>query len=242
MRDVLIDIVRHTNSLFTVVKVTGTSAETRLQAVDKDKVLFFEANTTAPIAEFEGVFGITNLSMLKGLLEFTSYRTDAATFDVKRREQDGVTTVEQFEFRDAHGVGADFRCMNPKLIPDQAEIRNIPWDVTLTPNKAKLAELQQIAQLFSENKTFGAKTENGNLLLYIGDDSASTNRVSMVFETDVSGELKGDFQWVTAQFLSVVKMAGDRLQSIRFSSRGVLGLEVESQHGQFKYFLRASRS
>lgn len=243
MRDVLSDVVRHTSGLFPVIKVTGTSTNTRLQGVDDTKSLFFDGHTISSIPEFEGVFGITNLGLLKGLLEFSSYRTDEATFSVKRRQfDDGSSTVEQFEFRDAHNVGADFRCVDPKVVPQQVEMASFTWDVTLTPNKAKLAELQQIASLFSETKTFGARTENGNLILIIGENNAATNRVSMVFETGVEGELKGNLQWITAQFISVVKIAGDRLKSIRFSSRGVLGLEVESPHGQYKYFLRATHS
>lgn len=243
MREVLLDIVRQTGGLMEVVKVTGTTADTQIKAVDPDKTLFIQAVLKQPIPEFEGEFGLTNMSLLNGLLNFTNYRTDDATFTVKRRTRDGVETVEQFEFRNkVTGNEADFRMMDPKHIPDQAVIPNIPWDVTITPSKAKVAEFGQLASLYSEvDKNFGVRTVNGDLQFYIGDEGSSTHRVSMVFESGVKGELKGDLSWNTGQFLSVMKLTGAHPTTLSVTSRGVLGVNVDTSHGTYTYFLRANR-
>lgn len=241
MRDALADVVKQTIGLIDTIKVTGSATETRIQGVDEKKTLFVEAHLRSPIPEFDGQFGITNLNLLRGLLDFTSYRTDDAKFSVKRRamKEGDPETVEQFQFRDANGAGADFRCMSPDRVPDQAEIKNIPWDVTIDPDKGKIAEFQQLASLYSEvDKNFGAKTENGNLLFFFGDDSSSTHRASMVFQGEIGGTLNAGLLWSAAQFLQVMKLAGGR---IRISSRGVLAVEVETAHGSYKYYLRATR-
>lgn len=242
MREVLVDIIKQTAGLIDTIKVTGTPSTTSFQAVDENKTVFIEGVLKEPIAEFEGEFGITNLNLLKGLLEFSSYRTDQASFNVKRRPWKETTTVEQFEFRDANGVGSNFRAMSPDLVPEQAEIRSLPWDVSFVPNKGKLAEFSQLAKLYSEvNKTFGATTDGDNLMFYIGEENSSTHRGSMVFESGVSGSLKGELLWTTSQFLQVMNLGGDKVSQLKFTSRGVLNVAVETPHATINYYLRASR-
>jgi hypothetical protein len=242
MRDTLVDLVKQTAGLIDTIKITGTPSETRFQAVDENKTVFIEGVLKEAIPEFEGEFGVTNLNLLKGLLEFSSYRTDQASFNVKRRPWKETTTVEQFEFRDANGVGSNFRAMSPDLVPEQAEIRSLPWDVTFVPNKGKLAEFAQLAKLYSEvNKTFGATTDGSNLMFYIGEENSSTHRGSMVFESGVSGVLRGDLLWTTSQFLQIMNLAGDKVSELKITSRGVLNVAVETPHAMVNYYLRASR-
>lgn len=247
MRDVIADVVKQTIGLITVIKVTGTDKETRVQGVDDNKTLFVEAYLREPLVELSGEFGITNLPLLRGLLDFASYRSDKASFSVKRmkiRDRDGELnreTVEQFEFRDGSGAGADFRCMSPDRVPDQAEIKNVPWDVTITPSKSKISEFQQLASLYADvDKNFGAKVENGNLLFFFGDDNSSTHRASMVFEAAVEGSLNPGLMWSAAQLIQVLKLVNGEGR-IRITSRGVLSVEVETTHGSYKYFLRGTR-
>ncbi|RYD41108.1 MAG: hypothetical protein EOP83_34315 [Verrucomicrobiaceae bacterium] len=242
------DVVKQTIGLVDILKVTGTAEETRIQGVDANKTLFIEAYLREPLSELSGEFGITNLNMLRGLLDFATYRTEKSTFSVKRmmiRDRDGELnreTVEQFEFRDGTtGAGADFRCMSPDRVPDQADIKNVPWDITIKPSKSKISEFQQLASLYSDvDKNFGAKTENGNLLFFFGDDNSSTHRASMVFESGVEGSLNAGLQWSAAQLIQVLKLANSEGR-IRITSRGVLSVEVETTHGSYKYFLRAMR-
>lgn len=241
MRDVLVDVVKQSIGLFETLKVTGKIDETRFQGVDKEKTLFIEGYSRDAIPEFEGEFGFTNLSLLRGLLDFTSYKTEKGSFKVRRRKLGERETVEQLEFRDGLGAGADFRCMSPDRVPEQAEIKNIPWDVTIQPSKGKIAEFQQLASLCAEvDKNFGIETHNGNLLFMFGDQTSSTHRASMIFEEGVGGAINAGLQWSAAQFLQVLKLAGSEPR-LRISSRGVLAIEVETAYGSYKYYLRGSR-
>lgn len=243
IKDILVEVVRQTSGLVSAIKITGTPTETRFQGVDENKTIFVEGVLKTPIPDFEGEFGITNLNLLKGLLEFASYRTDTAVFNVNRRKWNDKSTVESFSFRDVNNVGSDYRCMSPDLVPEQAEIRNIPWDVVFTPNKGKLAEFQQLSNLYKEvSSTFGAKTEETNLIFYIGDDNSSTHRGAMVFETGVNGNLGGDLLWSVGHFISVMKLAADKPTELRLTNHGVLSVSTETANANFTYFLRASRS
>jgi hypothetical protein len=243
MREVLLDLVKQTGGLTEALRVTGTNEETVIKGCDETKTLFIEATLKQPLAEFEGEFGVTNINLLSGLLNFPNYLTDDATFNVKKKERDGLMTVEQFEFRNkVTGNDADFRMMDPKHIPDQATIPNIPWDVTVVPTKSKVTEFSQLASLYAEvDKCFGARTKNGDLQFYIGDEESANHRVSMVFEAGVKGDLKGNLTWNTHQFLSIMKLTGQHPTTLKITNRGVLGIAVETPHGIYNYFIRANR-
>jgi hypothetical protein len=243
MREVLLDLVKQTSGLTEALRVNGTAEETSIKGCDADKTLFIEAKLKVPLVEFEGEFGLTNMSMLSGLLNFTNYLSDDATFTVKRRERNGATTVEQFEFRNkVTGNEADFRMMDPAHVPEQATIPNIPWDVSVVPTKSKITEFSQLSNLYSEiSKAFGVRTVGGDLQFYIGDESSASHRASMTFANEVKGELKGNLQWNTHQFLAIMKMTGSHPTELKFTNRGVLSIEVDTPHGVYNYFLRANR-
>jgi hypothetical protein len=131
--------------------------------------------------------------------------------------------------------------MSAELVGEQAVIANIPWDVTVTPTKPKLAEFSQLAGLYSEvDKNFGLRTEGTGLVIYIGDENSSTHRVDMMFATDVKGELKGGMLFSTAQYLAVMKLAGNNPTSMSIT-RGVLRVTVETDHANYSYYLRGNR-
>lgn len=241
MRDILSDIVRQSLNLFDTIKITGTDKETKVQGVSKTKFLFIEGQLKTPAPEFIGQFGMSNLTLLRGLLDFSSYKTENSTFNVRRmtNEKDGTETVEQIEFGDGKGAEAIYRCMNSR-IPEQAEIKNIPWDVTFKPSKSKLAEFEELSKLYGVvSKTFSAKTEKGNLLFTLGEEGSSMHRASLVVEEDVDGELTGGLMWEFDDFFRVLKIAND--PTIRLTSRGVMLIDTETAFGTYKYFLRAQR-
>jgi hypothetical protein len=238
-----LDVVKQTSGLMDVIRILGTADDTVIKGCDEDKTMFVEAKLKQPVPEFEGDFGLTNMGLLSGLLNFANYRSDDATFSVKKRMHNDKLTVEQFEFRNAKtGNDSDFRMMNPDLIPDQATIPNIPWDVTFVASKAKVSEFQQLAGLYSEvDKTFGIRTVDSNLQFFIGDANSSSHRVSMVFQESVTGAMKGDILWNTSQFLNFMKLAGNYPATVKITSRGVLAVIVETAYGDYSYFMRANR-
>lgn len=248
MRDILTDIVKQTKDLFGVVKVTGTDTETRLQAVDDDKMFVLNATLAVPVAEFMGEFGISNLGMLDGLLNFPSYRTDEAQLEVVRKTRGKGETVEYFRFVDANGEGAVFRCMSPDLIDTQASVPKIPWDVTLAPQKSKIAEFHKLAGLFNDvDKFFSLHTKKTkgqvDLVFSIGSEDSSSHRSAMVFESGVGGEIKQPLPFNTQQFLSLTKVMGATAMDCSMSlyHKGVLSVTVTTPLATYNYYMRARK-
>jgi hypothetical protein len=243
-KNVIQDIVKKIGGLGFVeqIKVTGTADETRIEAVDADKSVIIKAKTKEAQADLVGEFGVANLQLLNGLLNFASYKTDDATFNVTRRDMNGKSTPEEFEFRDAKGLGANFRLMSAQLVGDQPLVADIKWDVEFTPAKAKIQEFQGLAGLYSQfDQFFSVKTKDGSLVFAIGEEGSATHRASMVFEETITGELKGELLWPISQFLSILKSADGNDYKVGITSKGALLVAVTTDHAEYNYILPARR-
>lgn len=241
MREILSDVLKQVHGLASVIKVTGTSDQTRFQAVDDKKTLVIDGFAKGAVTGFEGEFGLSNLALLQGLLDFASYRTDTASVSIKRRDWKGSTTVEQIEFRDAKGLGADFRCMAPEAVPDQATLTKISWDIEFVPDRGKLAEFQKLVTLCKEvDENFSVKIEDGNLIFTIGTASAATHRASMAFHEVAGKTLRAGLQFNSAQFLKLLSVSGSE-GTLALSERGLLSVACETEYGSYRYYLRAVR-
>lgn len=244
MRDLLNNVVKKINGLGFVdtIKVTGTTDETLIQAIDNDKTVIIKAKLLEAQPDLIGEFGISSLPLLNGLLNFSSYKTDDATFLVKRREQNGKSVPEEFEFRDANGLGSNFRLMSGNLVPEQPIVADIKWDVTFTPTKSKIQEFSALAGLYSQfDQFFSVKTKDGNLVVAIGEEAAATHRASMVLVEDVQGELKGELLWPISQFLSIIKLAEGDDYTVSVTSKGALQFHVTTAFATFSYVMPARR-
>lgn len=225
-----------------VLKITGTSSETKVQTFDTDKTLFIEAILNDPVPEFEGEFGITNLKMLNGLLGFANYQTESATFKVREREVNGRKSLDQFEFKGA-GSKSVFKLMDIQHVPQQATISSIPWGVTLEEvSKSKITEFTQFAGLYAEiDKYFSVTAEGDNLVLTLGQQASSSHSGSMVFAENIDGSLSGTLTFPVDRFLTLMKISQNAQSSkLMFSNKGLLGVEAVTPHGLYKYFLRQS--
>ena len=62
MKDIILDVVKHTAGLGFIesVKVTGTADETRFDAMDPDRTVILNATLHGPHADLIGEFGMGN--------------------------------------------------------------------------------------------------------------------------------------------------------------------------------------
>ena len=92
MKDILQDVVAHTYQLgiISLVKITGTSGETLVEAMAEDRSVIISAKTATPVSEFDGVFGMPNLDKLKFLLNCEEYKEDAKITVVEATRNDEV--------------------------------------------------------------------------------------------------------------------------------------------------------
>ena len=243
MKHILMDIVKQTSPHFDKVRVTGTDTGTTVEAYSEDKMLFLVAELKEAVPEFKGQFGINSLPILNGLLNVPTYKTDEAKFAVRRNERDGQEYVSEFEFRDKDGANVRFRTMNPKLVGDQAKIANIPWDISVPLSKSKITEVVQLAGLLASatEGNFGLRVEGGTLFLTLGRKSAASHTGSVALATEVEGQVPAsNTVFKVPQFLAVLKNVGNHPCTVRFSQKGVGGVRVETEHGTYNYYMRAS--
>lgn len=242
MKDVLQDMVRQVLPLFEAIRVTGTEDGTTVEAYTADKSLFLIGKLKTAVAEFSGEFGVGSLSMLNGLLNFPSYQTDDAKFVVHRNSRDGLDFVSGFQFKDSKGGSTRFVTMDPRRVGEQATIKNIDWELTMVPTKAKVDEIAKLSGYLSEvDKTFGLKVENDSLFLTIGGASEIRHGATVVLiEGDVDDARLNQNPWFynTAQFLTILKNISKSECEVKFSSRGVIGVVVHTDLGEYTFYLR----
>lgn len=245
MRDILSEVLKQ-SAPFAVLKVIGTDTDTTIVASSECKTLIFRATLKAPIAELKGEFGISNLSLLNGLLNFATYKSDSALFNAKRRKIGDKEIVEQFEFSAGKSSksAATFRLTSPDLIPEITQMTAKPtWDVEFEPDRAKIAEFQQLASLYNEvSKTFVPTVDGGDLVFRLGNENSSTHSASMVFQEGVTGDVVGNLNYPFALFLQVMKLAGSNPTKMSLKSKsGPMKISMDTAFAEYDYIIRASR-
>lgn len=250
MRETLQDIVRHTGDLgfIETVKITGTDAETIIEAMDNDRTVIIKGKLLKADSNLNGEFGMSHLSLLKGLVTNALFKADDATIAVKRRERNGKQTPEEINFTGLGGKTAGtYRLMASDLIPEQAKFLGASWDVEVEPSQSKLKELQALAGLYSSFESYfmvkTVKNDEGKneLRFYIGEEGSSMHRAFLTINDDVEGTLGGDLHWPINQVLNILKLGADENPKIQLSSRGALQITMTSGVAEYKFILPARK-
>lgn len=242
MRNVLLDIIKHTSGLSDTVKITGTDEETNIEAQDDDKTVIIKGKTSEPIPEFKGEFGMSNLAVLKGFLDLPNFKADDASVDITREKRDGVETPTVIHFKDGQGQMANFRLMSAHLVPNQASFRGVKWDVEFTPTRPKIQEFAQFSSILASHEQFFIpRTKDGKLRFHIGDDQGTNHSSFINFADDINGQLKSDLMWPIQSVLSILKLQDASKIQMKFADKGALQITVNSELGEYNYILPARR-
>ena len=150
MKDNLQDLIEHTHGLGVIdlIKVTGSTSETKISAISEDKTVIVEGSFKNPNAEFIGTFGMPNLSKLKTILGFDDY-DEHATINVTRVDRNGVSTPEaiHFETKDKSFVN-DYRFMLEAIVNEKVKsvvFKGATWNVEFKPTVAGIMRLKKQA-------------------------------------------------------------------------------------------------
>lgn len=239
MKDHLQDIVQHTHSLgiIDLVKVVGTDSQTTIEAVSEERSAIVQAQFHNPVAEFVGTFGMPNLGKLNTILNIPEYKEDAKLSITKK--DDGAPNGVHFENK-AGDFKNDYRFMSAEIVNDKlktVKFKGVKWGVEIEPSVAAIQRLRFQAQANSEETTFIAKVENGNLVFYFGDHSSHAG--NFVFAHDVAGSLSKPWSWPVSAVISILSLAGDKM--IRFSDEGAAQITVDSGLAVYNYILPAQQ-
>ena len=247
MRDILLDIVKHTHSLgfIQAVKIDGNDgSETNIEAMDDDRSVVLKGKLHNAVQDFKGVIGLGKLGVLSGYLNFDGYSDAQSKIGVVKRERNGEQVAEELQFDSPKGYSANYRFMVSQLIEEKlktVKFKGVNWDLTIQPTQQNLKDLSYFAGVMgSVESTFVAKTDGTDLKFYIGD--GSNDRVEIPFASNVSASLKKGWAWPLAQTLSILKLSDTSNASISFSEQGAMKITIDSGIGLYAYILPARTS
>lgn len=243
MKDILQDIVAHTNKLgfLNIVKITGTETKTTIDSMADDRSVIMFAETSDPYADMIGTFGMPQLEKLRYLLDGKEYQEDAV-IEITTANRNGEEIPVGLHFENKEGdFKNDYRFMNHELINEKlktVKFRGVKWDVEITPSIASVQRFQFQAGANTEHTTFLAKTDNDNKLIFTFGD-ASTHGGEFVFAIDVTGKLNKGWTWPIAPVLSILKIADANNTTMSFSNEGAMQVTLDSGLAVYKYIIPA---
>ena len=242
MKDILHDIVAHTNKLgfLNIVKVTGTDDKTLIDSMADDRSVIMYAETTTPQANMVGTFGMPQLEKLRYLIEGKEYQ-DNAKIEVVIAQRNGADIPVGLHFENKDGdFKNDYRFMNQDIINEKlktVKFRGVAWHVEVEPTVSAVQRFQFQAGANTEHTTFLAKTDGDKLTFTFGDQS--THGGEFVFATGVTGKITKAWTWPVAPVLGILKIADANNTKMSFSNEGAMQIELDSGLAIYKYIVPA---
>ncbi len=242
MKNILLDIVNHTQNLgfLTTVKVTGTEEATHFDSMADDRSVIMSADTHAPYPDMIGVFGMPQLNKLKYLLDGAEYKDDAKiTISQGVRQEETVPTGIHFENKDSDFKN-DYRFMNKDIINKKmkaVKFRGVNWDVQLIPSIASVERFNFQAGANNEHPTFLVRTEGTDLKFIFGD--AGSHAGEFTFATNVDGKLDKGWTWPVVQILAILKIADCNNTIMSLSNEGAIQITLDSGLATYQYIIPA---
>jgi hypothetical protein len=241
MQDYLKDIVQHTHGLGNIdlIKITGTDTETSINAVAEDRSVIVEAKFKSAHPDFIGVFGMPNLAKLNTILNIPEYKEDATLSINSQKNAEGADIPVGIHFENKAGdFKNDYRFMAESVINETlktVKFKGVKWNVDVVPTNANIQRLKFQASANSEETTFIAKTENGDLKFYFGDPSSHAG--NFVFQAGTSGTLTKAWAWPVSAVINILGLPGDK--TFKFSDEGAAMITVDSGLAEYSYIIPA---
>jgi hypothetical protein len=242
MKDILMDVVSHTQNLgfLTTVKITGTDSKTEMFSMADDRSVIMTAETHNPYPDMIGTFGMPQLQKLKFLLDGAEYKEDAK-ITITTAERNGETMPVGIHFENKDGdFKNDYRFMNQEIINEKmktVKFRGVKWDVEVEPSVAAVQRFNFQAGANNEHPTFLARTDEDKLKFIFGD--ASTHAGEFVFAMGVQGKLQRGWTWPVLPILSILKIADVNNTKMSLSDEGAIQITLDSGLAVYKYIIPA---
>lgn len=240
MKDALHDIVQHTNGIgIELIKVTGDRKSTVINGVAEDRSVILDAEFHTPIPDFQGLFGMPNLNKLNIILNIPEYKEKAKLSIARQADADGNQVPCGIDFENADGdFRNSYRFMVASVVTERlksVKFRGVPWDVEVEPTVNSIQRMRFQSQANSEESSFIAKTNKGNLEFHFG--VASTHAGNFVFHQGTNGKLAADRSWPVPVFNTILALPGNKM--VRFADQGAAQITVDSGMATYNYTIPA---
>jgi hypothetical protein len=245
MKDILQDIVSHTMPLVsigvTTLKINSDNTETSIESIADDRSVILKATTHDTVEDFDGTFGMPDITKLSYHLKNPEYAQNAV-ISVVKGERNGNIVPTHVHFENAAGdFHNDYRFMDKSVIEEKlksVKSKITSWDVEVEPSIAAINRLKLMAgTLDQDDKLFQVKTEDGNLNFYFGD--LSTHAGSFTFHHGVDGKLRHTWAWPVEAVQKILGLDGDKKLSI--TDQGAMKISIDSGLATYEYILPAQQ-
>jgi len=213
---------------FDVIKVTADDEKAVFEAVNKDRTAVMKAETKAPLEDVRGVFGLSNLNVLGGILSLSSMRGSDVTVEVKNAN-DG--SPEELVFNGKDGARAVYRLMGEAAVPKQPNFRTPAWDVTIEEvSKGAFIAVKEQAAVFGAvgGNKYTPSASDGKLVFEIGDTGASNHNTRFVV-SECDGELTGTYKYQIPMTITALALTNSKALTLHYSSKGVMQIEFGNE-------------
>lgn len=235
------DLVKHTHDLGTIglIKITGDDTSTKIDGIADDQTIVLNAKFANPIEDFNGIFGMPNLSNLKTILNTQEYKDDAVITVTRqdRKEEKNVPVGLHFDNKNSD-FSNDYRFMSSEMVQEQLNVgtfKGANWDVEFNPSELNIQRLKMQSQINPGEGIFKTKTEDGNLIFSLGD--VSTHAGSFVFQHDIDGSLTAGWNWPIKPIIGILSLDGDK--TMKISDKGATEIIVDSGLAVYNYIIPA---
>ena len=244
LKDVLLDVVKHTNGLgfIEAVKIEGTTSETSISAMDVERTVMLYGQLHNAVSEFEGTFGAANLGFLNWLLNWEYLNDDGSSLSVVRKERNSVEQPEELEFKGSAGSPWFYRFMSGALVEEQlrtVRFKGADWNIEFQPSQKSIQLFNNAAQGIVQFEPYFSLTTNGDDLSIGFGTGQNSHRGELVFASNVQGKLTNTFHWPIAQVMAILKLASSGSCTMSIADVGALKITVDSGLGTYSYVLPA---
>jgi len=243
MKDLLKDIVAHTNKLgfLNIVKITGDQNKTTIESIADDRSVVMTAETTDPYPQMIGEFGMPQLDKLRYLVEGKEYQEDAK-IELVTGQRNGVDLPIGLHFENKDGdFKNDYRFMNQEVIAEKMKMpkfKGVNWDVVVSPTVSAIQRFAFQAGANTEHTTFIAKNSGTDSLTFtFGDQSSHAGE--FVFATGVTGKITKAWSWPVAPVLAILRIADANNAKLSFSNGGAMKITLDSGIAVYEYIIPA---
>lgn len=229
-----------TVGFFDKVKITASSKDILVEAMEKDKDVILKGKFGKPLAELEGEFGLSNLSLLATICSDPEFPNKESSMTVVYETKNAERVPTELSYENKSKSYINYRFMSKQLVPDQPKFVEPKWDVVVTPSKANVQQFAWAANgLSAYEQYFIPKITDGNLKFFIGEDSAANQRGGVVFASERTEAFESNHKWKIQQVLSVLKLAESADCEMAFSVKGAIQITLNSGCGTYRYIFPA---
>ena len=242
LKDYFKDISRYVsnNGFFEKIKVSATSKDIVVQAMDKDKEVFVKGVFENTNSELKGVFGLSNLSLLQTITNDSEYLMTETSVKVIYESRNAEEIPIELSYENKSKSYINYRFMSATLIPDQPTFKDPVWDIIIKPSKVNIQQFIWAANGLAEyEQYFIPRIVDKELKFFIGEDDAATQRGGVIFSTDRNEVFDNKYKWKIQLLLPILKLADSCDCEMAFSTKGVIRITLNSGVGVYTYLFLA---